>query len=54
MDNIYIEYTFKVSPKKPGVEILIAELGALTFESFIETSNGLIAYIQKTFWNKIF
>lgn len=52
MDNIYIEYTFKVSPKKPGVEILIAELGALTFESFIETSNGLIAYIQKTFWNK--
>ncbi|AZJ36707.1 50S ribosomal protein L11 methyltransferase [Tenacibaculum singaporense] len=52
MDNIYIEYTFEVTPKEPTTEILIAELGALGFESFVENENGVIAYIQKEDWNK--
>ncbi len=51
MDNIYIEYIFTVQPIKPGVEILIAELGAAGFESFVETENGVTAYIQKQDWS---
>jgi len=47
MDNIYIEYNFTVSPKEPATEILIAELGNVGFESFVENENGVIAYIQK-------
>ena len=43
----YIEYHFKVSPLQPGTEILIAELGFTAFESFIETEDGLKAYIQR-------
>ena len=51
MDNIYIEYNFTFSPKEPTSEILIAELGNVGFESFVENENGLAAYIQKTDWN---
>ena len=51
MDNIYIEYHFTVSPKEPGTEILIAELGAIGFESFVENEQGVIGYIQKEDWN---
>jgi len=50
-DSIYIGYTFKVEPVQPGTEILIAELGFSGFESFVETSDGVIAYIQKEDWN---
>lgn len=51
MDNIYISYTFKVSPKAPATEILIAELGEVGFESFVENEEGVEAFIQKTEWN---
>lgn len=51
MDNIYISYTFKVSPKEPATEILIAELGEVGFESFVENEEGVEAFIQKTDWN---
>ena len=51
MDNIYIEYNFTVSPKEPGTEILIAELGNAGFESFVENENGVTAYIQKQDWH---
>jgi ribosomal protein L11 methyltransferase len=48
MSNIiYLGYYFKVSPLQPGVEILIAELGYAGFESFVETEDGVTAYIQK-------
>ena len=52
-DNIYIGYDFKVEPLQPGVEILIAELGYAGFESFVETQDGLTAYIQKDEWNAV-
>ncbi len=52
MSEIYIGYTFKVSPLQPGVEILIAELGYAGFESFVENEEGVIAYIQKEEWNE--
>ncbi|WP_144896647.1 50S ribosomal protein L11 methyltransferase [Lutibacter sp. Hel_I_33_5] len=51
MDNIYIEYNFTVTPKEPATEILIAELGAVGFESFVENDNGVTAFIQKNDWN---
>ena len=35
-----------------GSEILIAELGELPFESFMETEDGLSAYIQKNAWTE--
>ena len=50
MSSIYIEYNFKVEPLQPGTEILIAELGYVGFESFVETEDGVTAYIQKDEW----
>ena len=50
-NTIYIGYYFAVQPLVPGVEILIAELGYAGFESFVETDNGVTAYIQKEEWN---
>jgi ribosomal protein L11 methyltransferase len=47
----YIEYHFRVSPLQPATEILIAELGFASFESFFETEDGVKAYIQKEEWN---
>jgi len=47
MSHSYIEYQFTVSPAKPGVEILMAQLAAMGFESFIEEDTGLLAYIVK-------
>ncbi|MEM1001536.1 MAG: 50S ribosomal protein L11 methyltransferase [Bacteroidota bacterium] len=53
MDNlVYIGYTFKVSPLQPATEILIAELGYAGFESFVETQDGVTAYIQKSDWRQ--
>jgi ribosomal protein L11 methyltransferase len=50
-NTTYIGYNFIVKPLQPGVDILIAELGEAGFESFVETEEGLSAYIQKTDWN---
>jgi len=52
MSDIYIGYNFKVKPLQPGSEILIAELGYAGFESFIETNEGVSAYLKKEEWNK--
>jgi ribosomal protein L11 methyltransferase len=49
-NNIYIAYYFKAEPLQPAVEILIAELGDVGFESFVETEEGVNAYIQKEDW----
>ncbi len=50
-NTIYIGYYFNVKPIIPAVEILIAELGYAGFESFVETEEGVAAYIQKEDWN---
>lgn len=52
MKDTYIEYNFKVSPLVPGVEILIAELSYLNFDSFEEVEDGLMAYILKEEWRE--
>ena len=48
----YLGYHFKVEPKELGSEILVAELGEKPFESFIETEDGVNAYIQKALWSE--
>ena len=52
MSNNYLGYHFKIEPKELGSEILIAELGELPFESFIESEFGIVAYIQKQLWSE--
>ena len=49
---MYIELEFIVTPLQPATEILIAELAELGFESFVETEDGLQAYIPERNWNK--
>ncbi|QFZ54932.1 50S ribosomal protein L11 methyltransferase [Oceanihabitans sp. IOP_32] len=50
-NTVYIGYNFKVAPLQPATEILIAELGQAGFESFVETDDGVTAYIQKEEWH---
>ncbi len=51
-NTTYIEYTFKVTPREPATDILIAELGEAGFESFVETEEGALAYIKQEDWNE--
>jgi ribosomal protein L11 methyltransferase len=50
MSNNYIGYHFTISPKELGSEILVAELEEKAFESFMETEEGISAYVQKDLW----
>jgi ribosomal protein L11 methyltransferase len=43
----YIEISVRVEPKEPGSDILIAQLSELGFESFVETDEGFLAYVQE-------
>jgi len=52
MELIYLEFDFKVNPSEIGRDILIAELGYVGFESFVETEEGVTAYIQKKDWQE--
>ena len=51
-NTIYIEYNFEISPLQPAADILIAELGEVGFESFVEHETGIQAYIQKGEWRE--
>lgn len=60
MSNSYLGFHFTVAAAKEndnkqaietGSEILVAELGELAFESFVENEFGVTAYIQKQFWS---
>lgn len=52
----YISYSFIIRSKSlsinTAIEILIAELSVVGFESFTENENGTIAYIQKKDWHE--
>ncbi len=48
----YIELSAKVSPLEPGRDIFIAELAEIDFESFVETEEGLLAYVQQQFFDE--
>ena len=45
MGGNYLEFQFTIEPVQPASEILIAELGYLGFESFVENDDGITAYI---------
>lgn len=47
----YLEFTFSIFPLEPTREILIAELGELGFDSFVEMEDGLLAYILTEQWS---
>ena len=46
----YIEFDFKLKPLQPASDILLAELGELGFDSFVESEEGLKAYIAEEFY----
>jgi len=43
----YLEFDFKIKPLTPWNEILIAHLIELEFDSFMENTDGFLAYIPK-------
>ena len=47
----YMACSFEVTPLQPASDLLIAELGGLNFESFEETATGVVAYVNKEFWD---
>lgn len=47
MAGNYFEFQFRIDPVQPASEILIAELGYLGFESFVENDDGITAYIPE-------
>lgn len=51
MSLTYIEFQFKVDPIIPGSEILVAQLGEIGFESFINTEEGVTGYILKEMYD---
>lgn len=48
----YIELTVKIRPLEVGRDILIAELAEIGFESFVDITDGLQAFIQVTDYNE--
>ena len=50
MSAVYIQLNLQIQPLEPGREITLAVLSELGFESFVETEQGLDAYIQEQDW----
>ncbi|MEZ4800213.1 MAG: 50S ribosomal protein L11 methyltransferase [Flavobacteriales bacterium] len=48
----YVEVSFEIDPILPAREVLVAELAELGYESFVESENGLKAYIQESDFNE--
>lgn len=48
----YIEVQFTISPLEPAREILAAYLGEKSFDSFMDTDEGMTAYIAKDDWSE--
>jgi len=47
----YVEVTAVLQPLLPAREVLVVELAELGFESFVETEDGVKAYIQEPDFN---
>lgn len=50
MATTYIQLKLTISPLESGQEIALAFLGEMGFESFVETAQGLEAYIPEQSW----
>jgi len=49
----YVEFKASVHPLEVGRDILIAELSEIGFESFVETEDGVDAYIQSPMFDEV-
>ena len=49
---MYLLFDFKLKPLQPASDILIAELSEIGFESFVETDDGLQAFIREADWQE--
>ena len=47
----YFTFTSGTLELQTAIDILVAELGQAGFESFTENEDGVVAYIQKDFWD---
>ncbi len=50
-DQVYVEYQFTILPLQPWNDVLIAQLGEVGFESFVETEKGVTGYVLKSLDN---
>jgi ribosomal protein L11 methyltransferase len=48
----YIELNFKITPLEEGSDILIAQLNEYGYESFVNTDDGILAYIPAPLFDK--
>ena len=49
----YIEATFHINPfSQTASDLLAALLADVGFETFTDTEDGLVAYIQQPLWNE--
>lgn len=47
----YLRYDFKLEPRDPWTDVLSAQLGAIGFESFVDTEIGVEAYVPEDGWD---
>ena len=50
-DPVYFELTFTVKPLEPTRDVLVDELSALPFDTFLETEDGVKAYVDQSLFN---
>ena len=50
-DPVYFELTFMVMPLEPIRDVLVDELSALPFDTFLETEDGVKAYVDQSLFN---
>lgn len=48
----YIRYDFNLQPRDPWADVLMAQLGAVGFESFVDTNTGIEAYVPEDGWDE--
>jgi ribosomal protein L11 methyltransferase len=51
VDPVYFELTFTVKPLVPTRDVLVDELSALPFDTFLETEDGVKAYVDQSLFN---
>ncbi len=51
MSQVYVEISCQVTPVYPWSDLLIAELGAEGYESFVNTDIGFLAYISANYFD---
>jgi len=48
----YIEVELKIEPLEPGRDVMVAYLGEIGFDSFVENDKGSVAYIPSSQWDE--